>query len=406
MNGRYDIGPKGNFVEVHGVRRSQGQDNSPRGPLEMISMSSLPRSAPTEWREPPPIGAPDPGASRASRFHDYALEVSAPDINLMLTRPSRGTWRAPRHQIGRIVLQTRTTGGATICAGTSPSGIFEFLLPGVDDPHPLMVNGSAVARHAIAILPPGRPFALACKGPYRSTSLFMPQEVLREAGFSWARLHQLAARPAMIRPPRAAARRLALIAAEACGPSQPNAVPLRADRLGALERDLLSGLRAAVDGSASLVHATSHRSSLDRINRQALALIHGRNGPDLSVQSLVRRIDVADRTLHRAFYRFFGIGPTRYMKLLRLNRVHHQLQTCKPESATVTSVMTFCGVTEFGRFAGAYRALFGETPSATLKRRLAAERSATSMRLHTEEDGLLQTVATLPRDSCGHTVLG
>ena len=61
-----------------------------------------------------------------------------------------------------------------------------------------------------------------------------------------------------------------------------------------------------------------------------------------------------------------------YMKLRRLNRVHRELLAPDCKEATVTGVMTSCGVTEFGRFAGAYRALFGETPSQTLKRKLEA----------------------------------
>ena len=97
------------------------------------------------------------------------------------------------------------------------------------------------------------------------------------------------------------------------------------------------------------------------------------------VEDLCRAIDVAERSLLRAFHKFFGVGPTQYMKLRRLNKVHCELQARDGKETTVTGIMTNCGVTEFGRFAGSYRALFGESPSETLKRKL-----ETAGRMHGE----------------------
>jgi AraC family ethanolamine operon transcriptional activator len=58
------------------------------------------------------------------------------------------------------------------------------------------------------------------------------------------------------------------------------------------------------------------------------------------------------------------MAPATYLRYIRLNGARRSLK----ETASVTEAATSWGFWHFGRFAQDYRALFGEQPSATLKR--------------------------------------
>jgi len=61
-----------------------------------------------------------------------------------------------------------------------------------------------------------------------------------------------------------------------------------------------------------------------------------------------------------------GISLTRYVLLRRLKLAHTGLRDAGPDSANVAEIAHRLGFTQRGRFAAAYRAAFGESPSATL----------------------------------------
>ena len=63
-----------------------------------------------------------------------------------------------------------------------------------------------------------------------------------------------------------------------------------------------------------------------------------------------------------------GISPHRYLWLRRMNMARHVLLQSDHVHESVTQVATNNGFWELGRFATAYRAFFGESPSETLHR--------------------------------------
>ena len=88
----------------------------------------------------------------------------------------------------------------------------------------------------------------------------------------------------------------------------------------------------------------------------------------LPMPELCALIGVSERTLRSCCAEFLGISPTRYMLLRRLKAVRIALRDADPATANVAEIAGGCGFTELGRFAGAYRTAFGESPSTTLRR--------------------------------------
>jgi transcriptional regulator GlxA family with amidase domain len=88
----------------------------------------------------------------------------------------------------------------------------------------------------------------------------------------------------------------------------------------------------------------------------------------LYITEICKTIRVSDRTLEVCCQEQLGIGPKRYLLLRRLNLARRALREAASGAATVTDIATRHGFWHFGRFAGEYRSLFGESPSATLRR--------------------------------------
>lgn len=73
------------------------------------------------------------------------------------------------------------------------------------------------------------------------------------------------------------------------------------------------------------------------------------------------------RSLQAGFRTEFGVGPMEYLRGIRLDVIHDELQACDPNGThTVTEIATRWGVTHLGRFSAAYRRRFGEAPRHTL----------------------------------------
>ena len=88
----------------------------------------------------------------------------------------------------------------------------------------------------------------------------------------------------------------------------------------------------------------------------------------LHISELCELIGVTERTLRSCCAEFLGISPSRYVLLRRLKRVQVALPDADPATPSVAEIASGRGFTELGRFAGAYRIAFGESPSTTLRR--------------------------------------
>jgi AraC-like DNA-binding protein len=108
----------------------------------------------------------------------------------------------------------------------------------------------------------------------------------------------------------------------------------------------------------------SHAAIMIRFE-EAIAAQAGRR---LSTPELCTAIGVPERTLRVYCANFLGMSPSRYLRLRRLNMVRAALRCADPATTSVAEIAQRYQFSELGRFAAAYRAIFGEMPSATLRR--------------------------------------
>jgi len=135
----------------------------------------------------------------------------------------------------------------------------------------------------------------------------------------------------------------------------------------ALGRSLAEAITACLLSSTRLENAFrrfSHKVIMDRFTH------FFEDNPDmaLNMQELCHTIGVPQRTLQLCCQEFLGMSPGRYLRLRRFHLARQALCSSNPADTSVTDIATHYGFWEFGRFAAQYRSLFGELPSATLKR--------------------------------------
>lgn len=133
----------------------------------------------------------------------------------------------------------------------------------------------------------------------------------------------------------------------------------------AFEESLLTSLVWSIH-RGRVVRSTDHRQRASVVRRAQEALRAVANEPP-SIPLLCEALGVNERTLFYAFQEYLGMSPKRYLKIHRLTQVRHALLVSGPD-ANVGDVAACFGFFEPGRFAGEYRALFGELPSETLRR--------------------------------------
>src|SRR5690348_1213463 len=106
---------------------------------------------------------------------------------------------------------------------------------------------------------------------------------------------------------------------------------------------------------------------LPRDVQTALELLRANPAREGSIDELAAAVGVKRRTLEKHFRKFLCRTPVEVRRDLRLERARRDLLRAQ-SGVTVTEVALHCGFNHLGRFAALYRALFGESPSATLER--------------------------------------
>jgi AraC-like DNA-binding protein len=126
-------------------------------------------------------------------------------------------------------------------------------------------------------------------------------------------------------------------------------------------------VRCLAEGLAA---GTSSRHPRQPVMRRFEEFLEDNLDRAIYLQEICAAIGVQERTLRSHCEDHLGMGPRKYLWLRRMHLARRRLTRTDPTAATVTvtAIALAHGFGELGRFAVQYRKLFGESPSATLRR--------------------------------------
>jgi AraC family ethanolamine operon transcriptional activator len=133
------------------------------------------------------------------------------------------------------------------------------------------------------------------------------------------------------------------------------------------QRKLLASIIRVVESALRLQSSSRLYEQRQAIAGAAEAYMWAHIDDEFTLDSICRGIGCGPRTLIGYFHQLYGMGPIRYLKILRLNRVRQALRAGDSERATVFDLAADQGFWHMGHFSSSYRLLFGETPFETLR---------------------------------------
>jgi AraC-like DNA-binding protein len=107
----------------------------------------------------------------------------------------------------------------------------------------------------------------------------------------------------------------------------------------------------------------AHPATLQR----AISFIETDADIDITITDIARAAGVTTRAVQLAFRRHLDTTPAAYLRRVRLEQAHRQLQAADPDRESVTAVAYRWGFSSPSRFAAYYRRAYGVSPSHTLR---------------------------------------
>ena len=133
-----------------------------------------------------------------------------------------------------------------------------------------------------------------------------------------------------------------------------------------LEQEVLGALAECLS-TAPARRGERHRMQISVMARFAEILgLHAERRPSLA--DLSRELGVSSRTLRTYCRDHLGVAPGHYLRFYKLHQFHRELQHADPSVTTLSALALRHGIRQSGRLGRFYRELFGEPPSATLRR--------------------------------------
>jgi len=309
-----------------------------------------------------------------STFDEYSDKIREANALSLMTAPLTGPLDFAQHVLPRTILQFGSGGSGTIVHGTTHSDPCFLFMQSATCADRIVFDGRSLQWPGIVMIPPASHFTFACTGLTQWISLAVPAELTNGVTNGGLKKYLVSMENAkiLITPP--AAEFINLI--EAAMTARNGIQRARAAHLHAIEASLLGILDRILSDSVSQRRCFDKRT--EKVMSTVLECL--RRDGQIHVVELARAAGVSERTLHRLFWKYFHMGPKRYSKVRQLNLVRRAIRQNHATPVSITGILTEHGVTEFGRFAIEYKALFNESPAETLHKHLPPQSDGYHMR--------------------------
>jgi len=233
----------------------------------------------------------------------------------------------------------------------------------------LQHTGLELHNGAIVAVPPGSLFHLRSQTPCHWAAMSLTSETFAAASNALLG-RELTPRSDIhfVHPDPAHITRLALLhtAARQLAIAAPDTLA-HPEVASALEHQLVHAMLTCLVDEAPTAAGSGWRQHTAIINRFEQVLSMNFDRP-MYLAEICTAVSASERVLQSSCEEHLGMGPIRYLWLRRMHLARRALLRADPTKATVTQIATDHGFWELGRFSVAYQALFGESPSASLRK--------------------------------------
>ena len=239
--------------------------------------------------------------------------------------------------------------------------------PTADNQAHVTFNGVEASRSCISLYCPGAQYVVSASAECYWGGISLPLATLASASRALIGYEITAPKVTQLiyTPPSLMARLLQLHEATSKLATTVPDILVHPEVARAIEQGLIRAMIACLADSTALENCRPLRQAVIRRFHQA---IEANQDQPLYLGDICAAVGVSERTLRSLCSEYLGMSPHRYLWLRRMNLVRRALVLADPIATTVTMIANDYGFGELGRFAVAYRQLFGETPSMTLRR--------------------------------------
>ena len=308
---------------------------------------------------------PESVVASFSEPDQFAAAIRPADVQLTVTQ--RGTYTAQfaAINVGRLALREFQANLAVVGhTALSPDYVvLSFLL----DPAGAMhiagheLDGDTMIQHAA-----GRACYQRTFGPTRLAHMLLPQPLLESVAANAAHVRRTPDKSHFGTPPAPALLRLRHLQNAVIRLAQAKPAVLAHKRAAhGLEQALMESISECFSGGDLHSVPLTYRKR-EAVMQRFQRLLDANPTGSLFIPEICDMLGVSARTLRLCCIEHLGMGPKRFLLLRRMHLVRGALLAATPFEKSVTAVAIEYGFWELGRFAVAYKALFGESPSVTL----------------------------------------